>query len=370
METVLLPRSMSTEVGKIMAKKNVHGTSHGEALDTIPNAGIVRGDRLKGRAELIAAITGLPQITGLIVLAVESILLTALYKSEPSDPLRIWYVLAALTCFVLLLIVLVTDRYLLREKVATRDAVREAAVDQALGSLAKQLSARYGISAELTSIRVEILDLTGKALITRLWRGICVSSEFQIPYLPGNIWVDSPGQITSPAKLLDFNLVHSRKVIRLIDVKTEADGTKGSFKFEIVGGLYASDGSLDYNYESEAIEMFRMTEAETKEAYKDRSFPFESYAISLEGIVVNRLEFEIVFPDGFLVAPSPAVFYGQSSQIMHNRELSRVEFSFNNQRARCSVNDPLLGVSYLVYWMPPSQSRTTVRHDKSISNNS
>ena len=298
--------------------------------------------------------TGLPQLTGLIVLVVESILLAVLYKSESSDPTRIWYIIAALFFFVLLLVVLVLDRYLQRGKVATRDAVREAAVDQALDSLGKQLSVRYGLSAELTSIRVEISDLAGNTSITRSWKGLSVRSDFQIPYLPGKIWADNPGKITSPAKLLDYKLANPNKVVRIDDVKTEPNGNYASFKVDIVGGLYAADGPLDYAYESKITHMFHMSEAETKEAYKENPFPFEYMAITLD-VVVSRLELEIVFPDGFLVVPKPAVFYGLS-EIMHNRELGRVEFGFNNQRARCSINEPLLGLSYLVYWMPPPRS--------------
>ena len=193
-----------------MAKKRrAEGNRPGEIVGTSANdddsggqlqpVGAAQSDRLKGRAELIQAVTGLPQLTGLIVLVVESILLAALYKSETSDPTRIWYIIAALFFFVLLLVVLVVDRYLQRGKVATRDAVREAAVDQALDSLGKQLSVRYGLSAELTSIRVEILDLAGNTRITRSWKGLSVRSDFQIPYLPGKIWADNPGRITSPA---------------------------------------------------------------------------------------------------------------------------------------------------------------------------
>lgn len=330
-------------------KKKPAGNKLAKRLAEPPEVAGVQPGRLKGRAELIKAVTGWVQLIALIVLVVESILLYALYTSEPSDPARPYYVTGVLFFFVLVIVVLVFDRYLQREK----GEQREFAVDKALDSVGKNLEARYGLTAERTSLRVEIVDLVGNTQITREWNGVSVSSDFYFPYLPGRVWVDEPGKITSPAKLLEYRLSKSNKKVRLAGV--DSDGNQATFKFEIVGGLGSSDGQLDYSYESEVSQMFHMSKEELDQAYKESDFPYEFMAISLDA-VVEELELEIVFPDGFLVAPSPAVFYGQS-EIMHNRELARVQFSFNNQHARCLVKEPLLGLSYLVYWTPPPRGQ-------------
>jgi hypothetical protein len=319
----------------------------------------------KGWAEIIKGITGWFQVLSLIILVVESILIFVLYKSAQDDPKKIWYIVAALAFFLVFVVAMVFDRYTERREITRKEVVlnslkkeidrKEVGVQNALDSLAKLLSERYGVVAKLLHVKVEI-NPDGSTKITRSWKGVCVVTDYPIPYLPGKISADNPGvgAVTSPARLVSYN-IGSKKALRVRDFKK--DGNFTTFKFEIVGQFYKQDGELDYIYESEASKMFQMDKESVEKAYADSEFPYELMACTPD-LVVEELQIEICYPPNFIVSPLPGVFYGQT-EIMHNRELTRVKFDYNNQRAVYTIKAPILGLVYLVFWMPPPAKQTS-----------
>ena len=96
-----------------------------------------------------------------------------------------------------------------------------------------------------------------------------------------------------------------------------------------------------------------MTKEEVEQAYKDDAFKMEYHSISIE-IPTDRLEIEIVFPEGYAVQTFPGVFFGRTEQ-MHELELQRVNSGFErtNRGGRFTVNQPLFGFSYFIYWESP-----------------
>lgn len=301
----------------------------------------------QGWVGIIRAVTGWIQLLTLMVLVVESILLYTLYKSDASDHQRIWYIIAMLGFFSLVVVAVFFDRYTQKVKSAQKDV----GLNKALASAGQLMSDRYGVVAEELCMKVEIFDLNGTTKITRSWSSLKIILDFPIPYLPGKLNTDKPGHITLPARLTSYNFTDSNKDVQLRDVET--DGNTSKFKFEIVGGFYKDDGDLDYTYESEATQMFRMSKEEMEVAYGNSLFPYELMSLTPD-IVVNELRIEIIYPSDFVVTPHPGVFYGQT-EIMHNQELRKVKFGFNNQRASYIVKEPLIGLTYFVFWTPPSR---------------
>lgn len=293
----------------------------------------------KDWAGIIKEVTGLPQLIALMVLVVETVLGYVLYKSPDTDPLRIWYVVLMLLFFFGTVIALVIDRYLDRIKT-------DQTIQKTFSFLGRSLRDQYGIEAESLTIRVEI-DLQGGATHTREWKGIAVLSDSAIPFLPGKFLVSESGKIESPPELLSSSLSKSKKNVRL--ELTEPTGSE--FRVYIEGLLYSTDGVLSYEVRGRASRAVLMTKEEVDVEYKNSEFKYE-YVSQDVSMLVKRLDIEVVFPEGFGVTPHPGVFFG-STEILHNLELRRVSFEYADRRATLSVSDPLVGLTYLIYWTPP-----------------
>lgn len=293
-------------------------------------------------AGIIKEIKGWLQLVALMVLAVETVLGYVLYKSPDTDPLRIWYVVLMLIFFFGIVIALVVDRYLAR----IRTGRREHASQETFSSLGKRLKDQYGLQAESLTVRVEI-NPEGSITHTRSWKGIEVSAYSAIPSLPGKFQVSESGKIESPPELLGYSLSNSKKEVHLKPI----DETGSEFRVYIEGLLYSTDGLLSYETRASASKGVLMSKEEVEMEYKDSEFKYEYVAQDVD-MLVKRLNLEIIFPERFPVKAYPGVFFG-STEILHNLELARVNFEYADRKGTLWVDEPLVGLTYLIYWMPP-----------------
>jgi hypothetical protein len=249
-------------------------------------------------------------------------------------------------------IALVIDRYLQTVKHEQKDRAiqqTEQAIQDTFESLGKRLLARYGVQAESVTVKAEI-DSRGMTRYTRMFRGIKVSRDCPIPYLPGSLMISKLGKFQSHFKLLSYTISNRQKAVSLKPGRRTDNLSE--FRIEIEGLLHHSDGELTYEIECRADKMFAMTREEFDEVCKDSEFKHEYLSQELD-MVAKELVIEVIFPDGFQTSTHPGVFFGQT-EAMHNLELQNVQVEKTSRGARCSVKDPMIGLSYLIYWTPPS----------------
>jgi hypothetical protein len=301
----------------------------------------------KGWNEIIKAITGWLQIVALIVLVVESILLYALYKSTEADPLRIWYVVAMLIFFTLIVLALVFDRY-------TQTTKREQKVNAIINNAQEQLIERIGYKVAYSYAKIEMLDLEGRCKLTRGWEGIKVFGDITVPYISGLVWFTTPGSeiLTDPYLVEPINF---NKSVELIKKNFENDKSRCDFQVKTGSPLTKKDPELSFEVEAIISKAFLTTKEEVVESYKNDAIKYESFGLEAE-IPTDKLEIELIFPQGYVIDSFPGVFIGRS-EFIHEPELQRV--ASNLQRfakgIRFTVNDPLMGFRYFVHWMPPSK---------------
>ncbi|MFY9553327.1 MAG: TIR domain-containing protein [Blastocatellia bacterium] len=226
----------------------------------------------------------------------------------------------------------------------------EKEVRQYAKSFKAALLDRYGFKAASSTALVEILDLDGTSRFSRSWQGIKVTSGITVAHIPGEVATSSPESkfIKKP------ELVKSSKPgRRLTLIPRTTTSNKCEFYVRIAGALKKGDPKLSYQYESTLTKGFLMSRKEVLEAYKDSAFRNEYFAAQSE-IPSDKLIVEIIFPRGYKVRLSPGVFMGRS-EFLHDSELQRVISGFRETRrgARFEVKEPLIGFSYLIYWLPP-----------------
>jgi hypothetical protein len=318
----------------------------GESMNARAEVNVPKAKHWKG---IVAAAKGLPQVVALMTLVIDGILTYLLYSGGPADPKRIVYFALVLLFFVVALALIVVDAHF-RERSAAHN---DEAIIGTLGSVTKSIGEQYGVEAESLSTRIEILDMEGNSTHSRTMTGILVvSSDWAIPFFPGKFWVGAPGIISSQPVLLNERISKSNKKVRLEPLHTPTE-QRADFRITIEGQLYRSDGDLSYEIHAKASRMFWMTKEEADTAFKDREFKWESYRWDVD-MPIKSLQMEVVFPEAFAVEPSAGVFFG-TTDIMTNHELKRVKFSYSGRIAKLSVDRPLVGLSYRIYWTPPPE---------------
>ncbi len=223
-------------------------------------------------------------------------------------------------------------------------------------SLEKQLLDRYGFQAKSSLTRVEILNANGDSVITRIWEGIEIAQDVTLTAIPTKYKVDSPqGKLLWPptfeAKSSDGG--NFPKGITLVGLETSEKSCR--YALEITGALTRHDPALNLTTRLETKASYLMTYEEFSAAYPNSQFKGEYHAFAVD-IPTKFLELEIRFPPGFKAKTFPGVFFG--AETIHSSELKRVRGGFTELEsgARLRVEDPLLGFSYLIYWVPPRQA--------------
>lgn len=218
----------------------------------------------------------------------------------------------------------------------------------------RRLLDRYGLEAACTLVGVEILDLQGKSKFKRTYRGIKVTSGITVNHIPGSISTSTAeGEfIQYPALMPPAEF---EKPLSLV-YHTPSPPGRCDFQIKVEDGLRNGDPELSFGYDSVLSKAFCMTKEEVEVVYENEPFKYEYFAADPE-IPTDKLIVEVEFPDGFEAEVYPGVFLGRFDFI-HEAELQRVKPGFQKtKKGACfEVTEPLIGFSYLLYWLPPSST--------------
>jgi len=215
-----------------------------------------------------------------------------------------------------------------------------------------QLLARYGFKINSVHTRVEITDYDGSCKINREHRGVHITHEgIALACIPGLVWNNNPNaKITLPPEMIGTP-TNIGKDVTLKHIRVEEK--KCDFQIEITGSLMHGDPELNYGYTYEYSGAFLMTkeeEAATAAIFKKEYFMYDVMTPT------DKVIIEVVFPAGYSpgIFPGVTISAGISEGLMHNIELKRVigGFEKNNRGAIFTIDKPLIGFTYLLYWDP------------------
>ena len=230
----------------------------------------------------------------------------------------------------------------------------------------KLLVDRYGISARLSSVSFTVEALDGSATIRRSLQGIKVSGPIKIDQIPGSV---APG--TRNGRIIKHptfirKVKFAKPVVLTQRVKNE---NLSVFDVVIRGSLTQSDPKLDFEYESSIARSFLMTREEVEKAYRNQDFKYEYISLRME-MPTDKACLEISFPNGYPVELFPGVFFGESES-MHDSELNRVTkakgFKKTRYGARFTVNKPVVGFNYIIYWVSPTKSELAAKPKRTLT---
>jgi Predicted nucleotide-binding protein containing TIR-like domain len=218
----------------------------------------------------------------------------------------------------------------------------------------KLLVEKYGASTKRDSLKVSVLDLEGGATYRRCLEGIKVSGGIKLDQIGGMVASTTPGgKITRPPSFVK-PVKFPKPVIMKYKVQTDI---VCEFGVSILGSLTNFDPELDFEYESSITRFCLMTKEEVEQAYQRSDFPHEYVSLRNE-MPTDKTIVEVCFPEGYEVDCFPGVFFGESES-MHDLELYRVRDGFEKleRGARFSINQPLIGFNYLVFWLSPPKEK-------------
>ena len=212
-------------------------------------------------------------------------------------------------------------------------------------SLEEELIERYGFKAESITSQSETLNSEGDVRVTRGWKGIKVSPGVTLAYIPGHFWMGTPG-----ASIKKGPTIIGAAFPKAIRPVATRQGNNCDYRMEITGSLTSDDPPLDYGLQIEYEKAVLMSRQDVEAAYKDDDFKQDYHSFDVD-IPTDRLELEVVFPQGISVTTFPGVFYGRS-ELVHEKEYNRVKHGFEAtpRGGRFIIDGPLVGFRYFIYW--------------------
>jgi hypothetical protein len=214
------------------------------------------------------------------------------------------------------------------------------------------LKEKYGVSTVRNSMTLTITDFEGSATIRRACHGLKISGGITMGRISETIYSPTPGSriVRYPYFVQDVDF--GKPVFLDLKVKTE----KAS-EFDVVIGepLSQFDPSLDYEYATEIYKFCLMTREEVSQAYQGDEFRYEYISMKV-AMPTDEAVVEVVFPQNYLAKTYPAVFIGDSES-RHGSELNRAIPGFQKTAggARFVVIKPIVGFTYAIYWVSPTQ---------------
>ncbi len=214
------------------------------------------------------------------------------------------------------------------------------------------LKDKYGVSAVKDSITLTITDLVGSATIKRACNGLRVSGGLTMGRITEKVETPTPGSKIIRHPYFVRDPVFKKPV--LLEVKVPGEQVS---EFDVVIGppLSQSDDSLDYEYAIEIYKFCLMTREEVNKAYQGSEFHYEY--ISLRIVTpTDQAAVKVMFPQNYAASTFPAVFIGNSDSL-HESELNRASSGFQrtSNGAEFTVDKPIVGFTYLIYWVSPTQ---------------
>jgi hypothetical protein len=198
-------------------------------------------------------------------------------------------------------------------------------------------------------------DETGSGAHVRRWIGLRSRQtvlDFRIPYSLG---VSPPGRVGALVLTSLDQPQPSALPVRFVVEESHDDRLRGFV--EIQGQLGANTGFVGFETRHPIERAFYMKREDIEKGYARELWKTE-YAGVFVQLPTGRLDMTVQFPASFQsprLEAGPVVFIG-SGEKAHDAEIARVRASFRlgDGEARLTVEEPLQGLLYGIYWMPPS----------------
>jgi len=202
------------------------------------------------------------------------------------------------------------------------------------------------------SITHRLIDLEGRTKSEWKWDEIQIIRQgARLPVLSHDMWFSSGATITRGPECSGENRSLSMDIY---------ERKSNSWKCQmIIPGALQYGESLSYSLSAEIDKGFLVTKEEVEKSTEE--FKREYWAFCVVSLM-EKLELEVSFPEGYSVKCNVGVSLGpiiRSEVSMDGEELSRIRgnkwFVTSNGSARLTVMKPLIGFSYLIYWIPPAE---------------
>jgi hypothetical protein len=218
--------------------------------------------------------------------------------------------------------------------------------------LASDQISRFGVKIRSASIYAEILNNQGDASIIRTIRGFqIVTDNITIGAIPFKVSASGPQAKLLPQLLVEATVggnggggPYPKDVTPRQVVLTSNDQLMAA-ALEVTGTLSRCDPPLDLVCKVGVNAGYVMSSP----AYAS-GFPHEYHSWTPD-LPTEMFEIEVRFPESYHPQTFAGVFLG-GTETMHNAELNRIQGGLEKlpHGARLRVEEPLLGLSYLIYW--------------------
>jgi hypothetical protein len=245
-------------------------------------------------------------------------------------------------------------RYLLRRKQAETQAQAVSINKKIQSKFMEQPASKVGV----ISLTANILDRQGLSKTIWRWEDFrTVHQNVTRDVIRGELWFGPTSQIL---KKPSFKYVFPRTVTPEI---IELDNYK--FKYQIhIDGLLNYGESLGYEFRVEVANAFFMNREDfAKYTEKEpQAFNKEYWGYSIL-IPVDKLELNLTFPQGYVVETYPGACIGELvvEDQLFDQEIQRIQDNGwlvkNGNSVQLTVQNPIMGLSYFIYWEPLPKQR-------------
>lgn len=257
-------------------------------------------------------------------------------------------------------------------KEATEQAKRADRAEAEARALGKRLFYKAG----LVKWEVQVKDLDGLLEATCNWEDIKILPLGEtLANIAGEVWF-SPhdSKILEYPTLIRHSFQGEKQITREVRLDSEPDYDYGcNFILRIINSIPYSH-MFSYSYRVTVSKGVYMNREEV-EKKAPKTFKKEYWAHTVV-TPVDKIVILVNFPEAY----RPAGFYAgicagdnPSDDTMRGDELNRmtdagkIQFEPSNNWARLTVEEPYVGFTYLIYWLPPKQSEIDPLRPREVS---
>jgi hypothetical protein len=228
----------------------------------------------------------------------------------------------------------------------------QAGIEKLGKGLPDNLVDRYGFTVQSNVMKVEMKNINGDAVMTRTWKAIAISREVSLTSIPVKAAIDSPkGKLLGDPRLTSAES-NGRSFPKDVDLQVVKRTERScEYLLTVAGALTRTDPPLDVRTDLDMQAGYVLSQSELATAYPNPTFRYE-YVSLLVDIPTQVLEIDVRFPPGYQAQAFAGVFLWDS-EFMHDGELQRIRGGLEHRDdggATLRVENPLLGLSYLIYW--------------------
>jgi hypothetical protein len=211
------------------------------------------------------------------------------------------------------------------------------------------LEEKYGLYCESARVVVELRD-GGDVAIHTYVKGLQAHGGHEFDALPLTNYSSAPAaKVDAKPKIKE-----NGKKAMLIEPRSLSD-KRSEFLVRIPAKLTGDDAPIDYELEILNQKSWLALASEVAEYYGKDPYPYEFHSADV-AFPTKQLDLEVFFPAGYNASAFHAVWYG-STQLLHHSEFKRSAFEKDDQasrkRAKLTVERPLPGFRYVIYWKAP-----------------